>query len=237
MCRQAWLATTTVMFSSSTRPMNSDMIFSAANGSTEAVGSSAMTMDGLCARARPMATRWRSPVDSLPGSLSRCRAMPSSRASSVDRVVLRQAEYGARQRHVVAHRQIGQQAAGLHHVADVPLAQIAEPVLLPFVPVPGDVDRLVHPLRAKAEGGDLARLEDEGQHVEQGRFAATGLADQGDLLALGDLQAGYRQSEADALGLALLGDVAQMIDQLWGRLAVGRLGHRRAHGSCSRAIG
>ena len=49
---------------------------------------------------------------------------------------------------------VGQQPAGLHHVADMLFAQIAELIHLAF-PHLSDIDRLVVDLWAKAERGDI----------------------------------------------------------------------------------
>lgn len=56
---------------SSTRLVNIPIISSALIGSSDAVGSSAMTTEGSCAMALAMATLCRSPTDNWPGSFSR----------------------------------------------------------------------------------------------------------------------------------------------------------------------
>ncbi len=78
----------------------------------------------------------------------------------VDRSITLQAEHAAGEVDIVAHRQVGQQAAGLHHVADMPLAHVAEPVEIAGIPAGIHVDGLLR--RHRVESGSCRQRKAAG---------------------------------------------------------------------------
>ena len=118
----------------------------------------------------------------------------------------------ARRGDVARARQEGQQAARLQHVTDMAQAQIGHAVAPPAPPQVGHVLRAF--VRAQAEGFGLVRLQDHGEEVQRGAFAATGGAEQGDFLARRDGGTGRvdGQPVGVAARFALQGDLAQFVE-------------------------
>jgi hypothetical protein len=121
------------------------------------------------------------------------------------------AEYFAAEVHIVTHGKVGQQTAGLYHVTEMSLAQIAQ--LVEFAPFPAglDVQRFLVAFGPKAERAGGGRPQKEGKHVQHGRLAAAGFSGQGYFLTHGDLQAGHPEAKGHALGLTRFDHVTQVI--------------------------
>ena len=148
--------------------------FSAANGSTRCrrfVGDHDRVVHAPAHGRRDAGVR--RPTGS-PGSLSRCRAMPSSLCQSVHSVIRRQAQDAAGQGHVSRTVRYGQQPAGLHHVADMGLRSSPSWFVCRFF------HRWATSMASSSRSGRKRNAAMSvgwamnAEHVEQGRFAAPG---------------------------------------------------------------